>query len=117
MSAFSGLKRFVFWDYARATLQYDIMVAAILAFIFLTPRDWFRDQPKASSVVMLPAGDGANAYWIEPDLLSDFPETQRTEQAASLLASRMHKHLNVLRLEPIFGSEEEIKGFIAYTQP
>ena len=31
----NGLKRFVLWDYARATWQYDVMVAIILAFIFL----------------------------------------------------------------------------------
>ena len=55
-----GVKRFIFWDYPRAGWQYDIMVGLILAFIFLTPRDWFRDQPKASSVVMLPSESGAN---------------------------------------------------------
>ena len=42
----SGFKRFILWDYARASWQYDVMVGIILAFIFLTPRDWFRDQPR-----------------------------------------------------------------------
>lgn len=45
-----GLKQklgsFLWWSYPRGSLQYDIMVAIILAFIFLTPRHWFRDQPR-----------------------------------------------------------------------
>jgi hypothetical protein len=42
----TGLKRFILWDYPRAGWQYDLMVGLILAFIFLTPRDWFRDQTR-----------------------------------------------------------------------
>ena len=34
----TGLKRFILWDYARGSLQYDLMVVLILAFIFVTPR-------------------------------------------------------------------------------
>ena len=70
MGVVSGLKRFILWDYPRAGWQYDVIVASILAFIFLTPRDFFRDQPKASRVVMLPSERGTSVYWIEPELLA-----------------------------------------------
>ena len=43
----SSLKRFIWWDYARATWQYDVMVIAILAFVWLTPPEWLKD-PMAS---------------------------------------------------------------------
>ena len=33
----------LFWTYERATWQYDVMVVAILAFVWLTPPDWLRD--------------------------------------------------------------------------
>ena len=36
-----------FWTYERATWQYDVMVVAILAFVWLTPPDWLAD-PMAS---------------------------------------------------------------------
>ena len=36
-----------FWTYERATWQYDVMVIAILAFVWLTPPDWLND-PTAS---------------------------------------------------------------------
>ncbi|HET9784904.1 MAG TPA: hypothetical protein VFP94_08105 [Terriglobales bacterium] len=40
------LASYLWWSYPRGSLQYDIMVALILAFIFLTPRHFFRDQPR-----------------------------------------------------------------------
>ena len=114
----SGLQRFILWDYARASWQYDVMVGLILAFIFLTPRAFFRDQPKASSVVMLPAYRGTNPYWIAPELLSGVPEADRVSRAAALVRERSGgKKLTVLRLEPIFDDEQEIKGYMAYITP
>ncbi|HWG36928.1 MAG TPA: hypothetical protein VN690_04345 [Terriglobales bacterium] len=43
------LGSFLWWNYPRGTLEYDIMVAVILAFIFLTPRHFFRDQPRPAA--------------------------------------------------------------------
>ncbi len=40
------LSSFLWWTYPRGSLEYDIMVGIILAFIFLTPRHFFRDQPR-----------------------------------------------------------------------
>src|SRR5882672_11054138 len=81
----TGLKRFVLWDYARATWQYDVMVAIILAFIFLTPRAWFRDQPRIPRVAMLPGEHGSDMYWIDPELLSGIPENQRLAKLGEIL--------------------------------
>jgi hypothetical protein len=32
-----------FWTFERATWQYDMMVIAILAFVWLVPPDWIGD--------------------------------------------------------------------------
>jgi len=37
----------LFWTYERATWQYDLMVVAILLFVWGTPPDWLGD-PMAS---------------------------------------------------------------------
>jgi len=113
-----ALKRFILWDYPRAGWQYDVIVAVILAFIFLTPRDWFRDQPKASSIVMLPThdGGGAGVFWIEPELLAGIPEAERTSRAQVLLRNKTGKKSTIARLDPIFDAEQEIKGYMARTQ-
>ena len=113
----AGVKRFVLWDYPRAGWQYDIMVGLILVFIFLTPRDWFRDQPKASSIVMLPSESGASVYWMEPDQLADVPEAERVIKAAALLKARKGTKQKIVRFEPIFDSEKDIKGYMAFTTP
>jgi hypothetical protein len=33
----------LFWTFDRATWQYDLMVIAILAFVWLTPPNWLGD--------------------------------------------------------------------------
>src|SRR5579885_482011 len=94
-----GIKRSVLWDYPRASWQYDVMVAVILLFIFATPRDWFRDQPRASSVVMLPATHGSlQAFWIEPALLDSVPEAQRPARVAAMLKARMQRQVHIIRV-------------------
>lgn len=113
----TGLKRFILWDYRRASWQYDVMVGLILGFIFLTPRAWFRDQPRLSSVVMLPPSHGEQVFWIEPEMLDPLPEPERIPTAVRLVQSRFGKTIKVLRLEPIFDSEQEARGYMAYAEP
>jgi hypothetical protein len=35
------IKNVVLWNYGRTSWQYDVLCALILAFIFLTPPNWF----------------------------------------------------------------------------
>ncbi len=114
------IKRFFLWDYPRASWQYDVMVAVILAFLFLTPRDWFRDQPRipsTSKFAMLPGAHGGNVYWIESALLADVPEPDRLAKAGQMLRAQAGEKQKVVRLEPVFDSEQEIQGFLAFTRP
>ncbi len=111
-------KRLIFWDFPRASWQYDIAVGLILIFIFATPRDWFHDQPKAASVVLMSSLHGANRVFIATELLQDVPDTERSARAESLIRQRTGKSWHVVRVEPIRDeTEKEIKGFIAYTAP
>jgi len=111
----------VLWDYPRASWQYDVMVAIILAFIFLMPREWFRDQPRiprASNIAMLPGENGSNMYLIDPELLSGVPESQQLSKLAEILKTRTGKKQSVLRVQPIYDdSENELKGYMAFTTP
>jgi hypothetical protein len=113
----SGIKRFLFWDFPRAGWQYDVMVGLILAFIFLTPREWFRDQPRANSIVMLPSEHGETVFWMDAQQLSNTAQSDRPREASALLQARTGKKYHVVRLEPIVDSEQEIKGFMAFTTP
>jgi hypothetical protein len=113
----SGFRRIIFWDHPRGGWQYDIIVGLILAFIFLTPRELFRDQPKAPSVVLLPTERGSNVFWVEPDLLEDVPPAAREARAQKLVQDRFGKKFNLVHLEAIYDAEQEIKGYMAYAKP
>jgi hypothetical protein len=52
------LWRAAFWTYERATWQYDLMVIAILAFVWMTPPGWLGDP-------MVPAGRGLLEWLTE----------------------------------------------------
>lgn len=111
-------RRLIFWDFPRASWQYDVVVGLILLFIFVIPREWFHDQPKASSVILMSSLHGANRVYIATELLSDTPEAQRPQRAEKLIRQRTGKTWRVSRVEPIRDeAEQEIKGFIAYTEP
>lgn len=111
------MKRLIFWEFPRASWQYDIAVGLILAFIFLTPRGVFKDQPRPASIVQMPSGAGPAVYWLETNLLSGAAETARPALASDLLRKRTGRNLSVVRVEPIHDAEQEIRGYLAIVQP
>lgn len=115
------LKRFILWDYPRASWQYDVIVGVILAFIFLTPRDWFRDQPRianASSIAMISSGNGVSAFFIQADLVVGVSEEQRSAKLNELLQIKTgDKRLTVTRIEPVRNSEGDLQGYMAFARP
>jgi hypothetical protein len=115
-SARSAVKKLIFWEFPRASWQYDIVVALILVFIFATPRDWFGDLPRASSVVLISSHRGYDQVFLEAALLEGVPEGERASRAAKLIQQKTGKQPKVVRIEAI-RDEADLKGFIAYTAP
>ncbi|MGD0361454.1 MAG: hypothetical protein ABSC93_11320 [Bryobacteraceae bacterium] len=115
------LKRFILWDYPRASWQYDVMVGIIVIFVMLTPRGWFRDQPRTplvSSVSVLPGEHGSSVYWVEPELLADLSKDQQAQKLTALLTKFTHrKEVTVTRVEPIADSDGETKGYMVFAKP
>jgi hypothetical protein len=103
------LSRFLFWDFPRASWQYDVMVALILIFIFATPRDFFRDQPKAASVVMILPG----TYLIQPRELSGIAENDLVPKASALIEKRFKIKSHIDHVEAMYDDEQEVIGYIA----
>ncbi len=118
MSEGTSLKRFIFWDYPRASWQYDLMVGLILAFIFLTPREIFRDQPKPKNVALVDTDHDGSRFLVEPELLSGQDEaTQRTTVEKLVHAQAGARNRAIIRLEPIFDADKDIRGYLVYTKP
>jgi hypothetical protein len=113
-----GLSRFLFWDYPRASWQFDVMVGLILVFIFMMPREIFKDQPSpAVNVVMLHGG-----FWIAPQLLDGVPQDQLLAKAKALINSR-YKSRDITQsaitsVEPINDeANKEVTGYMVFTKP
>ena len=124
MSAVAGetpsfrAKKLIFWDFPRASWQYDIVVAFILLFIFATPRSWFNDQPRGSNVVLMSSEHGQSRFFIASETLISLNAAARVSRAESLIRGRTGKRWRVSRLEPIKDeADHEVRGFIAYTRP
>lgn len=115
------LKKFILWEFPRGSWQYDVVVGLILAFIFLTPRSLFYDQPripKASSISMLPSDRGSDEFFVDTQLLVKIPENQRIEKLSQMLRSRTgNSRLTVTRVEPILDSEGNLQGYLAFARP
>lgn len=114
------LRRLVLWDYQRGVWQYDVICGVIVAFIFFSPREWFRDQPRipnAAEITSLPAHQGESAFWIEPDLVTSIPEDKRLIEIGKVLTARTRKRLVMTRIDPMYGSEQEVIGYMAYAKP
>lgn len=108
------LKRYLFWTYERGSLHYDIMVSAILVFLFVTPHFVnFRDRlvetvalHKSEVLVKEDGMSGDRARFIYQVRADDMPPTRTDDE----------RNAAILRLvEPISGEvtldhTEEVKG-------
>jgi hypothetical protein len=115
------LRRFILWDFPRASWQYDVMVGLIVAFVFLTPRDWFRDQlriPQASSIAMLPAEHGSSVFWLDPQMLAGVPQEQHLARVTEIVRARTgNRKLVISQVQAVSNSENETQGYMAFARP
>ena len=109
----NALKRLILWEYPRASWQYDVIVGAIVIFVFVTPRYIsFGDRPKPASVAIVRGG-----YWIEPQQLAGVSDAMLAERAAAVVNAKYKSHTAIVSVEPIYDdTEQELKGYLAFPQ-
>ena len=114
------LKRFILWDFPRASWQYDVMVGIILAFVFLMPRAWFHDQPRiptVRSIALLPSEKGNSVFFVNYALLAGVSDQSRAAKLTEILQARTgNRRLAVTRVEPVLDSEGELEGYMAFAR-
>lgn len=118
----------VMWSYERGSWQYDIIVAVILAFIFLTPKDLFRDQPRPPSEAPAEAlgeelGDvlneepGVTVFWVESSIVENTPQEQVSERLSAVLEQRTGKRLQIVDTRPSLDAEGQVRAYLVYARP
>ena len=111
------MRRLIFWDFPRASWQYDVVVALIVGFILLTPRSFFKDQPRAVSVVQIPGAPSETVFLIDPGLLRDVAPESRGQRAIELVQKRTGKKMQLIRLETVTDTDEDVTCFMAFFKP
>ncbi len=110
------IRRGLFWTYDRGTWQYDVMVALILAFIFLTPRSWFGDRPVSplppQEIVLLLNEPTQMVYQIPISLMELDAEASLDRSAERVLETHTGKSMEVIRVEP--GPKDSLGKVISY---
>jgi hypothetical protein len=109
------LKRYIFWEYPRGSWQYDVIVGVILAFIFLTPRGWFRDWRRNQHVSVISTTRGE--YVVDPEFLNGVPENEWPKKLTPEVRSRTgNNRLTVTNVQPFRDSEGDLQFYIAFTR-
>jgi hypothetical protein len=113
------MSRAVFWSYERGSWQYDIIVVVILAFIFLTPADWFHDRPRlqltdlrhVQGIVEVSHSQGTWVYQLDARLVDSLQPLSPLDAARQLLQQRVNPPFVIKSIKPIRGQNEVILGY------
>jgi hypothetical protein len=106
------LKSYLFWTYQRGSLHYDVMVTAILIFMFLTPRFVdFKDRPvetvalHSSEVLVKEAGRSGESsrflYQIRADDMRNARSDAEIRQAMLRVIEPISGEVSIERYEEV----------------
>jgi hypothetical protein len=119
-----ALARIFFWAYERGTWQYDLIVIAILAFIFLTPRSWFEDRPTLQltdlrnhqGVVEVSRGSGGGAYLVDARLVDSTTPEKMNETVQEVVRSRAGRPFTIKWITPVRDRNNVLLGYTVEIQ-
>lgn len=111
--------RSVFWSYERGTWQYDVIVLAILAFIFLTPRSWFQDRPTlqltdlrhTQGLVEVGGAKEGWSYLVDARLVNSLAPQNPEDAIHEILRRRLPTPFTVKSIEVLRDSNNVILGY------
>ena len=110
----------VLWSYRRGSWQYDLIVAGILAFIFLTPRSLFYDQPRPPGVQEIEAvrdESGTVVFWVDGDAVANTAPEETSGKLEALLRERTGRALRVIEVHPNTDAEGYVRGYLVHAKP
>jgi hypothetical protein len=122
---FKMINNYIFWAYERGSFQYDIMVTAILLFMFVSPHFIdFKDKPvetvalHASEVLVREAGtSGGSSRFIYQVRAEDMggAATDSERQAAILrVIEPVSGEVSLERYEPVRDAQGKVIAYNAW---
>ncbi len=122
--------RILIWDHDRGSLPYDLMVAAIVLFVFLSPRSWFHDQPQSGplphtahvELLESDAARGTKTYRVDAHLLAlptQSPQVER--QTHDLLGKNVEelkgRTFQIIHIQAVPGDDGVILYYRVAVKP
>lgn len=120
--------RLLFWSHDRGTIPFDLLVIAIVAFVFLSPRAWFHDQPdtgpqaRQTQVSCVPeAGNELHCRVDAHFLLPPQKWPQLQEKAHEVLrtnaAELKGKTFQIVQIQPVMGEDGGVLYYEVSVRP
>jgi len=114
-----GVVHTIFWVYERGSWQYDLMVIAILAFIFLTPRAWFNDRPTLEltdlrhqqGFVEMGHGKQGWRYLVDARLVESYAATEPENAIRAILSRQLQQPFTILSIDPVADKNKVVLGY------
>jgi hypothetical protein len=114
-----GIVHTFFWAYERGTWQYDLMVIAIVAFIFLTPRSWFDDRPtlqmtdlrNIQGIVEVSQSKEGRTYLVDARLVESMSPVKPEEAIREILRARVQRPFAVKSVDLVRDRNNVVLGY------
>ena len=111
--------RTIFWSFERGSWKYDLLVLAILLFIFLSPHAWFDDRPTLQmtylrhqqGIVELGHGKEGWRYQIDARLVESFAPLKPEEAIPVILKRRLNRPFTVKAIAPFVDKNNVVLGY------
>jgi len=111
--------RSVFWVYERGSWQYDVIVAVILVFVFLTPRSVFNDRPTLQlsdlrhfqGVIEVGRAKDGWHYLVDSRLVQSMGADMPEDAVRRILQRHLHKPFVIKTLEPTRDRNNVVLGY------
>src|SRR5581483_8736310 len=119
-----GFVQTIFWAYERGTWQYDLIVIAILAFIFLTPRSLFNDRPTLQltdlrhiqGFVEIGRTKEGWRYLLDARLVESLEPMKPEEAVQEILRRRLARPFTVKSIDAVRDRNNVILGYTVVVQ-
>ena len=122
---FKLIRSYIFWSYERGSVHYDVLVTAILVFMFVSPHFIdFNDKPvetvalHASEVLVKEAGSSGQSsrfmYQIRADEMGAASTDDERRAAILRVIEPISGEVSLERYEPVYDSQGKLIAYDAW---
>ena len=123
---FKLLRSYIFWAYERGSVHYDILVTAILVFMFVSPHFIdYKDKPvetvalHASEVLVKEAGSSTSGssrfmYQVRADDMGTAKTDSELQAAILRVIEPISGEVSLERYEPVYDAQGRVVAYNAW---